>query len=183
MMCTSPSAAPALPSLPHHWRLELKGLVPKALSLCFIPQQGLGEEVTPRREACPGLSLLGCQQELVMPGPHHLCFSSLCPTGCCAHRCGCQPGEQTHMSHTCTSQVGAHEHVHAHVHPYPHMPPTRVYPHLCRHVHPLPSLCPLAWQSRREQAAGGRACLSPCCGSGTGRGDRKGREGIFLFSQ
>lgn len=27
MMCTSPSAAPALPSLPHHWKLGLKGLV------------------------------------------------------------------------------------------------------------------------------------------------------------
>lgn len=102
VMCTSPSAVPALPSLPYHWRLGLKGLVP-----VLYPTAGTwGRSDTQET----GLSrvLLGCQQELVMLGPHHFCLGSLCPAGCCAHGREGQTGGQTHVLHMYITSWGTH---------------------------------------------------------------------------
>lgn len=173
VMCTSPSAAPTLPSLLCHWRLGLKGLVP-----LLYPTAGTWGRSTPRREACPGPSIAWLSAGTGDAGPPPPSALAPCtPQGAVLTGVGVSQVDKPTCPTNVHHKFGTHSRVHSHVHSYSCMHQARVCSHLSRHVHPLPFLC----QGRREQAAGGSACPAPWCGPGTGRGDRKGREGKVFF--
>lgn len=176
-------AAPALPAL----LLITTG----ALSLRFIPQQGLGgrseaqERGLARAEHCFAVS----KQELVMLGPPATpCLGSLHPIGCRRVLClqvwtparWTKPRAPTHL---CL------KYGHVHTHTSTRTPlstcATDMGTHMCAHTSagmstPSHSFPCLPAKARGSGQQGRNACPPPWHGSGTSGGDRRGREMFFL---